>query len=77
MVVAAKRATVYLDPKMHRALRIKAIETSRSMSELVNDAVAFALAEDAEDLAAFEGRAHEPLITFEDALKDLKRHGKL
>jgi hypothetical protein len=77
MAVAAKRATVYLDPKMHRALRIKSIETSRSMSELVNDAVAFALAEDAEDLAAFEERAHEPLITFEDALKDLKRHGKI
>jgi hypothetical protein len=77
MAVAAKRATVYLDPKMHRALRIKSIETSRSMSELVNDAVAFALAEDAEDLAAFEQRAHEPLITFEDALKDLKRHGKI
>jgi hypothetical protein len=77
MAVAAKRATVYLDPKMHRALRIKAIETSRSMSELVNEAVAHALAEDAEDLAAFEERAHEPLITFEDALKELKRHGKI
>jgi len=77
MAVATKRATVYLDAKMHRALRIKAIETSRSMSELVNDAVAFALAEDAEDLAAFEERACEPLITFEDALKELKRHGKI
>ena len=77
MAVPAKRATVYLDPKMHRALRIKSIETSRSMSELVNDAIAFALAEDGEDLAAFEERAHEPLITFENALKELKRHGKI
>jgi len=77
MAVAVKRATVYLDPKLHRALRIKSIETSRSMSELVNEAVSLALAEDAEDLAAFEERAHEPLVTFEDALKELKRHGKI
>ena len=72
-----KRATVYLDPKLHKALRIKSVETSRSMSHLVNEAVAMALAEDAEDLAAFEERAHEPLITFEQALKELKQHGKI
>lgn len=73
----AKRATVYMDPKLHKALRIKAIETSHSMSDLVNEAVAISLAEDAEDLAAFKDRAHEPLISFEDALKELKRHGKI
>lgn len=72
-----KRATIYLDPKLHKALRIKSIETSHSMSELVNEAVAISLAEDAEDLAAFKERAHEPLISFEDALKELKRHGKI
>jgi predicted transcriptional regulator len=77
MPAATKRATVYLDPKLHRALRIKAIETSRTMSTLVNEAVALALAEDAEDLAAFEERAHEPLISFEEALKELKRHGRI
>ncbi len=73
----AKRATVYLDPKLHKALRIKAIETDHSMSDLVNEAVAISLAEDAEDLAAFKERAREPLVSFEDALKDLKRHGKI
>lgn len=77
MTVMTKRATVYLDPGLHKALRIKSLETSHSMSKLVNEAVTLALAEDAEDLAAFEERAHEPLITFEDALKDLKRHGKI
>lgn len=77
MTVMTKRATVYLDPGLHKALRIKSFETSHSMSKLVNEAVTLILAEDAEDLAAFEGRAHEPLITFEDALKDLKRHGKI
>ena len=74
---AVKRATVYLDVNLHKALRIKAIETSQTMSGLVNEAVARALAEDAEDLAAFEERSHEPLITFEQALKDLKQHGKI
>jgi hypothetical protein len=73
----AKRATIYLDPKLHKALRIKSIETSHSMSDLVNEAVAISLAEDAEDLAAFKERAHEPLICFEAALKELKRHGKI
>jgi hypothetical protein len=75
--ITAKRSTIYLDPKLHKALRIKAIETSQSMSELVNEAVAQTFAEDAEDLAAFKQRAHEPLISFEDALKELKQHGKI
>ena len=72
-----KRATVYFEPYLHRALRLKAAETDRSISELVNDAVKAALAEDAEDLAAFEDRASEPDLRFEDVLKDLKKRGKL
>ena len=72
-----KRATVYFEPYLHRALRLKAAETDRSISELVNDAVKAALAEDADDLAAFEDRASEPDLRFEDVLKDLKKRGKL
>jgi len=74
---APKRATVYFDPGLHKALRIKAAETDRSVSDLVNAAVRQTLAEDAEDLAAFEERAHEPDLAFEEVLKDLKRRGKL
>ena len=77
MPMAVKRATVYLDAKLHRAFRIKSIETARSMSKLVNESVTVALAEDVEDLAAFEERAREPRIAFEDALRELKRHGKI
>ena len=51
-----KRATVYFDPQLHRALRLKAAETDRSISELVNEAVKAALAEDAGDIEAFEVR---------------------
>jgi len=77
MKTAVKRATVYFDSQIHRALRLKAAETDRSISELVNDAVRLNLAEDAEDLAAFEERASEPNLAFEDVLKDLRKRGKL
>jgi hypothetical protein len=73
----AKRSTIYLDSALHRALRIKAVHTRRSMSDLVNDAVRMALREDQEDLAAFDERAGEPTISFEELLKDLRAHGKI
>ena len=66
-----------MDAELHRALRLKAAETSQSISEIVNNAVRLALAEDAEDLAAFEKRADEPLVSFEDVLKELKRNGRI
>jgi len=47
------------------------------MSDLVNDAVRMALREDQEDLAAFDERAGEPTISFEELLKDLRAHGKI
>ncbi len=72
-----KRATVYFDPELHRALRVKAAETERSMSDLVNEAVQLSLAEDAEDLAAFKDRENESGLPYEDAVLDLKRRGKI
>lgn len=72
-----KRVTVYFEPELHRALRVKAAHTERSLSELVNAAVRRAIEEDAIDLAAFEERAHERPLSFEDVLKDMKRRGKL
>ena len=74
---AAQRATIYFESDLHKALRLKAADTHRSISEIVNDAVRQALREDQEDLAAFEDRVAEPTITYEALLKDLKAHGKL
>jgi hypothetical protein len=74
---AAKRATVYLEPELHRALRLKAVETDRTISDIVNDAVRSNLAEDAEDLESFRKRAKEPTLSFEQVIKDLRRRGKL
>ena len=72
-----KRATIYIDASLHRALRLKAAQTDRSLSDLVNAAVRQSLIEDAEDLAAFESRVKEPNLDFETLLKDLRRRGKL
>ena len=74
---SARRATVYLDPELHRALRVKAAETEQSISDLVNTAVRKTLSEDAEDLATIRARAKEPNLDFESVLKDLRRRGKL
>jgi predicted DNA-binding protein len=71
MTALSKRSTIYLDPALHQALRLKALETSRSMSEIINEAVKEALAEDAEDLAAFDERADEPLISYEQMVLSL------
>ena len=77
MSALTHRTTIYLNPELHKALRLKSMETSRSISDIVNNAIRLALAEDAEDLATFEERAKEPTISFEDALKELKRDGKI
>ncbi len=71
------RTTVYLKPKVYRALKVKAATTDRTVSELVNTAVVEALREDALDLEAFEKRAKEPSRSFEKVLEDLKRDGLL
>jgi hypothetical protein len=77
MTTATKRATVYLDSQIHRALRLKSAETEKSISELVNAAVKVSLSEDADDLAMFEARSSEPNLCFEDVVKDLRKRGKL
>lgn len=73
----SKRSTVYFEPELHRALRIKAATTHRSISEIVNEALRQALREDQEDLAAFDERVAEPTLSYEALLNDLKAHGKL
>jgi hypothetical protein len=73
----SKRATVYFDASVHQALRLKAAATDRSISDMVNDAVRVALAEDAEDLAAFDQRKAERSISFESLVRDLRKRGRI
>jgi len=77
METTLKRATVYLDSMVHRALKVKAAQASRSISDLVNEAVRNSLAEDFEDLEAFENRLNEPNLDFEYILKELRSSGKI
>ena len=77
MKTETKRVTIYLYPELHHALRLKSVETNRSISDMVNEAVQLSLAEDAEDLEALSNRAKEPDLLFEDVVKDLKRRGKI
>ena len=72
-----KRTTVYIEQDIHRALKLKAVEIERSVSDLVNDALRLNLREDADDLNAFEERAREKSIPFEVAVKKLRARGKL
>mgnify|MGYP002640633881 CR=1 FL=1 len=77
MSTLTKRATVYLDPDLHKALRLQSVETSQSVSELINKAVRDELTEDLEDLALFDAREKEPTVEFESFVKGLKRDGIL
>ena len=77
MATETKRSTIYFDPELHRALRLKAAETSRTITELVNEAVRESLLEDAEDLAAFDERAEESMISYETMVKKLKADGRI
>lgn len=77
MSESPKRSTIYFEPELHQALRLKAASTHRTVSDLVNEAVRQALQEDQEDLAAFDERQQEPTMTYEELLNDLKAHGKL
>jgi predicted transcriptional regulator len=77
MKTNTKRTTIYLDSDLHHALRIKAAETEYSMSELVQEAVKFSLAEDSIDLAAFDERKKEPSLSFENVVKKLRTNGRI
>lgn len=72
-----KRATVYFEADVHRALRLKAAASDRSISDMVNDAVKVTLSEDAEDLAAFAERKGDKTLPFDAFVQGLKRRGRI
>lgn len=73
----SKRSTVYFDPAIHRALKMRAASSHQSLSELVDEAVRMLMREDREDLQAYADRVAEPEISYEALLEDLKKHGKI
>ena len=77
MAVKTKRATIYLEPNLHKALRLKAAELEASMSDIVNDALRAAFEEDAEDLMDIKQRQAEKSVSFDDFVTELKESGQL
>jgi len=77
MAIQTKRSTIYLDSDLYLAVRLKSAQTSRSISDIVNDSLRLALAEDEEDLRAFEEHSNDPLMTYEELLGRLKADGKI
>jgi hypothetical protein len=73
----SKRSTVYFDPAIHQALKLKAASTDMSLSEPVDEAVRLLMLEDQEDLKAISDRVGEPVVSYEALLNDLKKHGKI
>ena len=73
----SKRATIYFDPDIHQALKVRAAIADTSLSELIDEAARLLMAEDEEDLLAITDRVNEPSISYEALLKDLKKHGKI
>lgn len=77
MAMESKRTTVYFEPELHRAIRLKSAHTNRTISDIVNDSLRAALREDQEDLDSFEKRASEPVMSYEALLAKLKVDGKI
>ena len=73
----AVRSTVYLEPELHQALRLKSAHSKRSMSDIVNEALRQALREDQEDLSAARSRAKERSLSYEEFLAKLRADGTL
>jgi hypothetical protein len=77
MASELKRSTVYIRSDIHRAIKLKAVVTNQSISDIVNDALLATLSEDEEDLRAFEAHSNDPLMTYEELLTRLKADGKI
>jgi hypothetical protein len=72
-----KRATVYLEEDLHKALKLKSMESDSSISEIVNNAVRDTLDEDLGDLLEIKKRKNEGTISYESFLKKLKSRGQI
>ncbi len=71
------RTTVSFDEDTLKLLKLKALETSQSVSKIVNELVLDAFREDNEDLKLFEARKNEETISLENFMKQLEADGKL
>lgn len=72
---AVKKSTIYMRDDLHKAIRMKAAETDRSVSDIIEEAVEQLLAEDHDDLNELKKRSKGPFVSYEQFLKGLKKDG--
>lgn len=77
MSTLSKRSTVYFEPSIHNALKLKTASSNTSVSELIDEAVRLLMREDQEDLTAVRQRANKPEISYEELLNSLEADGKI
>jgi len=70
-----KKTTVCFESGMLAYLRIKAAEESRSISQIIHEALTLQASEDAEDVADFDARIGEPNIGHDEFVLSLKADG--
>ncbi len=72
---ARKKTTVYLEPEILKAAKIRAVEAEESLAEYLRKAVVAQLSEDYEDIETFKAREKEPNVSFEKMMAGLKKRG--
>lgn len=77
MSTLSKRSTVYFEPSIHNALKLRAASSDTSISELIDEAVRLFMREDQEDLAAVRQRVGEAEMSYEELLNSLEADGKI
>lgn len=76
MSQTARRATtLYLNPKIAKAAKIKAAITGKSLSTLANEGLALILREDEQLIRLARARSRQPARDYEEFIKELRRDG--
>ncbi len=75
MSINDSKTTLYLSPSVRKALKKRVVDTNQTMSEYVDRAVAYAIAEDLEDIESIDERRNEPTESLEEFLKAIKADG--
>ena len=71
------KVTLNIEDSLLQAIRLKAVDTKQSMSDLVNDALEASFQEDLEDIKSWDDRKDEGTYGYEELVKSLQKDGVL
>lgn len=75
--IKRRPTTVYLDPRIARAIKMKAAASGKSVSDFANEGLAALLREDERDLRIFRERKNQPTRDYDEVVREMKRDGLL